>query len=405
VGDEALRLPLPTAVSALLEALERAGHQACAQGRCVSEIARGVTPAAFEIGTSARFETLLALFPHGVVTAPQQLTLASGAGPLDVRPFPDAEGSAGELARRDFTLHALALRRDGALLDPHGGRADLAGGVLRATGDPEARFAEDPVRVLRAARLVAELDFELEPDTEKAAARVAEQIVAQRPARVRAELSLLMLAPHVEAGLRTLRRLGLEAALAPGVAADAPSLVARLPRDLELRLAAWLIEARAVSTLRGLRYPRARVQRVERLLQLHPIDAGPAHAREQRVRRLARRSPPDLEGLVALREAEIALRAEGDAAARRVAPLREALEHTLRADRLADARAELAIGGEDVMKHLGIGPGSHIGRALNHLARCVAEDPSRNRRDALLALLDEWLRTQEEDVRWRHPSV
>lgn len=386
MGDEARRLP--TAVSALLEALERAGHAACALGSSVTEIARCATPAAFEIGTSASFEALLALLPHGVVTAPQQLTLASAAGPLDVHPFGDADGVSGELARRDFTLHALALRRDGTLIDPHGGLADLARGVLRATGDADARFAEDPVRALRAARLVAEQGFELEPETEKAAARVAEQIALQRPARVRAELSLLMLAPHVETGLRTLRRLGLEAALAPGVAADAPSLVARLPRDLELRLAAWLLEARAISTLRGLRYPRARVQRVERLLQLHPIDAGPAHAREQRVRRLARRSPPDLEGLVALREAEIALRAEGDAAARRVAPLREALEQTQRTDRLADARAALAIGGEDVMKRLHVGPGRDVGRALDHLARCVAEDPSRNRRDVLLALLD-----------------
>jgi len=388
VSDDARRLPLPTPVSALLETLERAGHTACALGTCVTELARGRSPAAYELGTSASFETLLALFPRGVVTAPQQLCVASAAGPLDLHSFRDADGVAGELAHRDFTLHALALRRDGVLLDPHGGLADLASAVLRAPGDADARFAEDPLRALRAARLVAELGFELESGTEKAAARVAEQVVAQRPARVRAELALLLLAPHVEAGLRTLRRLGLEAALAPGVAADAPALVARLPRDLELRLAAWLLEARAISTLRGLRYPRTRVQRVERLLQLHPIDAGPAQAREQRVRRLARRSPPDLEGLVALREAEIALRGEGDAAACRVAPLRAALERTQRADRLADARASLAIGGEDVMRRLGVGPGHHVGRALNHLALCVAEDPSRNRRDVLLALLD-----------------
>jgi tRNA nucleotidyltransferase/poly(A) polymerase len=398
VGDDARRLPLPTPVSALLEALERAGHSACALGACAFELARGAQPAAFELGTSAGFEALLALFPRGVVTGPQQLTLASPAGPLDVHPFHGGD-VASELAGRDFSVHALGLRRDGSVLDPHGGLADLAGRVLRATGNADARFAEDPLRALRAARLVAEHGFTLEDETEKAAARVAELVPVQRPARVRAELALLMLAPQVEAGLRTLRRLGIETALAPGVAADAPALAARLPRDLELRLAAWLLEARAISTLRALRYPRARVQRVERLLQLHPIDAGPAQAREQRVRRLARRSAADLEGLVALREAEIALRAEGDAAARRVAPLRAAVERTARADRLADARAALAIDGEDVMRRLGLGPGSHIGRALNHLALRVAEDPTRNRREVLLALLDTYAASERAPTR------
>jgi tRNA nucleotidyltransferase/poly(A) polymerase len=388
VGDDLRGLQLPGPVSALLEQLSRAGHAAYALGTAVCALARGERPAVFEVATSASFADLLALLPRAAVTGPQQLSAASAAGPIDVHPLRGGGGIEGELARRDFTVHALALRSDGTLLDPHGGLADLAGARLRATADADARFAEDPLRALRAARLVAERGYALEGDTQRAAAKVAERVPAQRPARVRAELALLLLAPQVEAGLRALRALGIEAALAPGVAEDAHALVARLPRDLELRLATWLAQARAISILRALRYPRARVLRVERLLQLHPIDAGPSQAREQRVRRLARRSPTDLEALVALREAEIAVRGEGEAAARRLAPVRAALTRTQRADRLADARATLALDGEDVMRRLGVGPGSHVGRALNHLAERVAEDPSRNRRDALLALLD-----------------
>ena len=352
------------------------------------ELARGARPEAFEIGTSAVARRAARALPARRRHAPDQLSLASPA--VRSTCTRSAAATASRPSSRAATSRSTRSRcaRDGALLDPHGGLADLAGGILRAPGDADARFAEDPLRALRAARLVAELGLSLAPDTERAAARVAERVATQRPARLRAELGLLLLAPGVEAGLRTLRRLGIEAALATGVSEEAPSLVARLPRDLELRLLAWLREARAVATLRALRYPRARVQRVERLLQLHPIEAGPAHAREQRVRRLARRSVRDLEGLVALREAEIALRNEGEAAARRLAPVRAAVARTRRADRLADTRAALAIDGEDVMRRLGVGPGSHIGRALNHLALRVAEDPSRNRRDTLLALLD-----------------
>jgi tRNA nucleotidyltransferase/poly(A) polymerase len=389
VNDDARRLPLPMPVCALLDALERAGHAAAALGVCVRELARGARPESFEIGTSADFASLCALFPRGAVTGSDRLSLASAVGPVEVHPHRGGDVQA-ELARRDFTLHAIALARDGAWLDPHGGLADLDARVLRATGDPDARFAEDPVRALRAARLVAELGLALTPDTERAAAGVAARIGAERPARLREELGRLLLAPRVAEGLRALRRLGVEAALAPGVADEAPELVARLPRDLELRLAAWLRGARAIAALRALRHPRDRVLRVERLLQLHPIEAGPAHAREQRVRRLARRSLTDLEALVALREAEIAVRGEGEAAARRLDPVRAAISRTWRADRLADARAALALDGEDVMQRLGIGPGSHVGRALNHLASRVAEDPSCNRRETLLALLDEF---------------
>jgi tRNA nucleotidyltransferase/poly(A) polymerase len=388
VGD-ALR-PLPPPVAALLETLERSGERAYALGVCARELARGAAPESFEIGTSAGFAALLARFPRGAVTGADRLTLASPCGPLDLHPFRGADLE-GELARRDFSIHALALGRDGRWSDPFGGLADLAAGVLRAPGDAAARFAEDPLRALRAARLAAELGFELAPESEAAAAGAVAQLLAQRPARLRSELDRLLLAPEVERGLGWLRRLGIEALLAPEVAPDAHRIVARLPRDLELRLAAWLRGAHAVSTLRALRYPRARALRVERLLQLHPIEAGPAQAREQRVRRLARRSERDLLGLVALREAEIAVRGEGEAAARRLVPVRAALARAQQAERVAHVRAALAVDGADVMARLGAGPGSHVGRALRHLAECVAQDAARNRRETLLALLDAWV--------------
>ncbi len=386
---DALRLPLPPPVRALLEVLERAGHPAVALGGCVRVLAQGGVPEEFEVATQASLAQLLALFPRGVVTGPQRLCIPSAVGPIDLQPW-HGEDLEQALGKRDFTIHAMALLRDGALLDPHGGRADLAAGILRATLDPDARFAEDPLRALRAARLAAEHGFTLAPDPQAAAARAAHAVAAARPARLRSELGRLLLADAAAEGLRWLRRLGIEAALAPGVAEDAASVVGRLPRDLELRLAAWLHDARAVAVLRALRFPRGRIWRVERLLQLHPIEAGPAHAREQRVRRLARRSEADLAGLIALREAEIAVRGEGEVASRRLQPVRAAAARAQRADHLADRRATLVVDGEDVKRRLGVGPGAHVGQALHHLAERVAADPRHNEREALLALLDDW---------------
>jgi tRNA nucleotidyltransferase/poly(A) polymerase len=389
VPTDAPQIPLPEALRALLAELDAAGCEALAVGASVRELLAGRVPESFEVAARASFAELLARLPEGVVTGPERLCLASSAGPIEVRPR-RADALEDELASRDFTIHALAVDRDGRLFDPHGGSQDLAAGILRATRDPDARMAEDPLRALRALRLAAELGFEIEPATQAAVARAAPALPSVRAARLRSELGRLLLSDRAAEGLRALRRSGIEAQLAPGVGEDAASIVGLLPRDLELRLAAWLCEARAIATLRALRYPRGRIWRVERLLQLHPIEAGPAQAREQRVRRLARRSEADLAGLIALREAEIAVRGEGEEAARRLVPVRAAALRALRQDHLADRRATLALDGEDVKRHLGVGPGAHVGQALRFLAERIAADPGCNEREALLRLLDAW---------------
>jgi hypothetical protein len=126
------------------------------------------------------------------------------------------------------------------------------------------------------------------------------------PERVRRELDLMLLAPGAAAGIALLRRSGIEATLAPGAAADAGPVVATLPLDLELRLAGWLRGADAGSILRRLRFSRRTVHRVERLLRLHPIEAGLDPGGDAAVRRLIKRAgEQDLHACVALRSAEL----------------------------------------------------------------------------------------------------
>lgn len=129
----------------------------------------------------------------------------------------DIEADAGH---RDFTANALAMMWPGCeLVDVLGGRDDIARGVLRAPGDPGERFAEDPLRVLRAARFVAELGFELEPSTAAAAADAAPRLTGVATERVRDELTRTLLAPQADEGFAVALRTDALGVVLPEVAA------------------------------------------------------------------------------------------------------------------------------------------------------------------------------------------
>lgn len=404
----------PAAVLQLLEVLQQDGHEAVLAGGCVRDRLRGAPVRDWDIATSARPERSLALFPravpiglrHGTIMAP------CAAGPVDVTPFRGAS-LAEDLAQRDFTLNAMAwdpLR--GGWHDPHGGRADLAAQTLRAVGQAEARLAEDPLRALRAARLLAALNLRIAPALRAALPGAAGALAQVAPERVRTELERLLLAAQAGRGMALLRHSGLEAALLPGVCADCADLVALLPADLELRLAAWLRGARAGALLARWRFPKNRARNAERLLALHPVDHCPPA--DSAMRRLRKRAggEANLARLFALREAELQLAeaklsgaatvevqscspqkdapqtaAEIARAREKLAALRAALARTRGH---AISPAALALDGRAVMEILGIGPGPQVGRALRHLLECVLDDPAQNEPGALRALLCAW---------------
>ena len=129
-------------------------------------------------------------------------------------------GIEADAGHRDFTANALAmLWPSGELIDPCGGLGDIARGVLRAPGDPAARFAEDPLRILRAARFVAELGFELDPSTAASAADAAPRLTGVAVERVRDELTRTLLAVHAAEGFAVALRTGALDAVLPEVAA------------------------------------------------------------------------------------------------------------------------------------------------------------------------------------------
>ena len=119
-----------------------------------------------------------------------------------------------DLARRDFTINAMALGPDGAVIDPFGGRTDLAAGLIRCVGDPDTRFAEDALRMFRAIRFAAQLGFAIEENTMAAVGRNAHRAALVSGERIKVELEKTLLSPRPEWAGEAIR-LGLLAHLCP----------------------------------------------------------------------------------------------------------------------------------------------------------------------------------------------
>jgi putative nucleotidyltransferase with HDIG domain len=199
----------------IIERLRAAGHRAYLVGGAVRDTLLGLAPSEDDIATSARPEVVLDLFPgarfvgahFGVVlvdgvevaTFRSEDSYLDGRHPSEVRFETDPRQDA---ARRDFTINALFLDPlSGELLDFTGGRDDLAAGIIRAIGDPAARFGEDHLRMLRAVRFAARLDFAIEPATLSAIERLAPRVVSISPERIRQELTKMFTGPRADRAL------------------------------------------------------------------------------------------------------------------------------------------------------------------------------------------------------------
>lgn len=221
---------------AVVRILRDRGYSAYWVGGCVRDLEMGREPHDYDIVTDARPEQVAQVFPDALlVGAPfgvvvvlwdghrYEVSTFRAEGPyLDGRrpsrvEFVDART---DVLRRDFTINGLLHDpRTGATIDDVGGREDIARRVVRTIGDPDERFAEDRLRMLRAVRLAAELEFAIDPATSAAIRRQAEAITQVSAERLREELLRLLISPGRGAGVRRLLESGLLAAILPEVAA------------------------------------------------------------------------------------------------------------------------------------------------------------------------------------------
>ena len=204
---------LPGGGGDCLETLKAGGHAAYPVGGCVRDLLLGREPGDVDICTSARPEEVMALFPRAVPTGLRHgtVTVPTPDGNVEITTFRREEGYADarhpdgvsfdvglreDLSRRDFTVNAMAMDRDGGVVDPFGGREDLAKGLIRCVGDPDKRFSEDALRMFRAVRFAAQLGFEIEGGTAAALAPNAHLAERVSRERIKAEMEKTLLSPR-----------------------------------------------------------------------------------------------------------------------------------------------------------------------------------------------------------------
>ena len=204
-------LTLPAPVAELLARLKQAGFSAYAVGGCVRDSLLGMEPHDWDICTSALPEQMQEVFSgyrtvetglkHGTLTViadhlPYEVTTFRIDGDYTDHRHPDSvifvDDLTRDLARRDFTVNAMAWSPDAGLQDPFGGQQDLSAKIIRCVGEPEQRFDEDALRILRAMRFAAVYDFEIESSTASALRKMAPDLKRIAGERIREELLRLL---------------------------------------------------------------------------------------------------------------------------------------------------------------------------------------------------------------------
>lgn len=399
---ETISFPLDPGAAALLTRLHAAGHAAYAVGGCVRDSLLGQTPHDWDLCTSATPEQVLELFgeahciptglQHGTVTVKHggelyEITTfrtegaySDGRHPDHVAFVPDVKE---DLARRDFTINAMAYNAEEGLIDPFGGQSDLAAGIVRAVGEPQRRFEEDALRILRLYRFAARFGFAIDPATGQAARALCRHLDCVSEERIAEELSRLLAAPapgaYLEAEVLAVIFPELDAAELP----ESRRILDALEPGMEhvpVRLAALLCplgEAGARAALRRLKCSNALTGAVATLVREAAAGMPGAALTLTAKRFLSRYDLATITDLTALCSAQHPEQAEAFAALQQEAA------------RLVETNAccrinQLAVNGRDLMD-AGIRPGPGLRRVLDALLEQVLTGQLPNEKAALLA--------------------
>lgn len=473
-----MRYSIPSPVIDILDNLESAGFEAFVVGGCVRDLILGRTPKDWDVTTNAKPDEVLALFPDsfyendfgtvGVKVHPflpdgktdrehdivETTTYRTESGYSDKR-RPDSISFVStlseDLARRDFTMNALAFDRSGKLIDLHGGESDIKSRIIRTVGDPEERFGEDALRMMRAVRFSAELSSEqrsgetawtIEETTKAALTKLSGNLERVSKERIRDEFSRIILSNHPSEGVELLRQTGLLHFIVPeleeGVGCgqnlhhiytvwehNLRALATCPSRKLSVRLAALLHDVGKPRTKRGegyrstfynhdhvgarmarailtrLRYPRDIVDHATLLVDNHLFYYNVGEVTEASVRRLIRRV--GLENMDDLMAVRIGDRLGSGVPKAKPYKLRH-LEYMIeKVSKDPISVKMLAVGGNDLIEELSMEPGPKIGAILDVLLSEVIENPERNTKETLLkraeGLSSEDLRTLRENAK------
>jgi poly(A) polymerase/tRNA nucleotidyltransferase (CCA-adding enzyme) len=436
-------------IKAVSEALLKAGFEACLVGGCVRDILLGHEPKDWDITTNARPEEIQKIFPDsiyendfgtvGVKTDSSdpklkiiEITTYRLEGKYTDKRHPDeikfAKTVEEDLARRDFTVNSMALRmsldKPFELIDPFGGIQDLSVKIIKAVGNPEDRFQEDALRMMRAIRFMSQLDFKIEKETEAAIKKHAGLLEFISHERIRDEFSKTLMTQDAAEGIEKMQELGILKYVVPelvegvGISQNQHHIftvfehnvksldyAAKKNFSLEIRLAALLHDIGKPRSKRGegmdatfyghqvigakiaaqvldrLHFSKEIIEKVVLLIREHMFVYDPETVTDAGARRLLRRvGPENIEDLFMLREADRIGSGVPKAQPYRLRHLKFRIEKVSKDPISAKM---IKIDGGDIMRELNIPPGPRIGWILAILLEEVLDDPSINEKEYL----------------------
>jgi poly(A) polymerase/tRNA nucleotidyltransferase (CCA-adding enzyme) len=456
-------IEIPKEIREISKTLEGAGFEAHLVGGCVRDLLMDREPKDWDVATNASPEEIQKLFADsvyennfgtvGVKTASKnpglkvvEVTAYRLEGRYTDKRHPDevkfAKNIEEDLSRRDFTVNAIAMaislhenkktkkQKNNEIVDLFGGEEDIKNKIIRAVGDPDERFNEDALRLLRAVRFAAQLGFKIEEKTKEAVHKNHKLLELISAERIRDEFSKLLMTERAAEGVETLRETGLLKYIAPellegvGIGQNkhhiytvyehnlrALDYATKKGYSLEVRLASLLHDVGKPRTKRGegpdctfynheivgakmilkimdrLRFPKDATERVAHLVRWHMFYYNVGEVSEAGVRRFLVRIGPDyLDDILKVREADRI----GSGVPKAVPyKMRHLLFMIDKVKRDPVSPKELKIDGADVMKELSIAPGPRIGHLLALLLEEVLDDPKKNDRESLIARLKE----------------
>ena len=437
-------MEIPKEVKSVIDRLKnKGGFEAYIVGGCVRDFLRGVEPQDWDVTTNAKPEQIQKIFPKSfyenkflTVTVRTQskepslkeieiTTFRSEAKYTDKR-HPDeikfAKNIEEDLARRDFTINAIAMAEN--IIDPFEGQKDLELKLIRTVGNPEDRFSEDALRMMRAVRLSAVLGFEIEKETARAVKKSSTWLKAVSQERIRDELVKIIMSDKGAEGIDSLRELGLLSYIMPeleqsyGVSQNKHhiydcyehailSLKYAVKQDFNkhVRIAALLHDVGKPQTKRGkgesatfynhemvgaritsqilnrLRFSKKDIEKIVRLVRYHLFYYNVDEVTESSVRRLVRQvCPENMEELLQVRMCDRIGSGVPKAEPYKLRHLKYVIDKVSQDPISAKM---LKVTGNDIIKKLKVVPGPKIGYILDILLGYVLEDPKKNTKEFL----------------------
>ncbi len=422
---------IPGFVTFILDRLKAAGHDAYVVGGAVRDALLKRPIMDWDVATSAPPDHIKTIFrdQRHFTLKHDTVTVVHSGSHFEVTPFRGEENTLqSDLSRRDFTINAMAFDPDDPrVIDPFHGASDINKRVLRAVGNPEDRFREDPLRLLRCVRLAAELRFRIDKKAFTGLGAMAPLLPSVAPERIRDELMKILMTRRPSGSFYIMVRAGLLKAFLPEllegylkrqnryhrytIFRHVVETVDHVRPDPVLRLTALLhdiakprtrVKSRgtwrfyghekesallAEEILSRLRFSNEVIKKATHLIRHHMIGYDSEWS-DAAVRRLIRRvGTGQIRDLLAFRRADILAHGLDNENPRISSELEERVKEQIRRE-APTGRKDLAVDGNVVMKITGLSPGPEVGRVLRELNEKVLDHPELNNRENLEALLE-----------------